>query len=172
MKIKVHKIFLLIVCTNVILLDSCAVKPSSDYPDNIGDIPYNPKTDNADFYLCNPNRIVQYYSVSTDYRGERIAMYDEIMSKYKYKQAYGSKSGFITIRFVVNCKGDTDRFRVFELDDHYQNTKFEPEMIHHLLDIVRSLDAWIPGSRDGQIYDSYFRITFKIHNSKIILIKP
>lgn len=142
------------------------------YPEMVGDISYDPKTDNPDFVLCNNKRIYQYYSVKTNYEGEKVSLYKEIQTKYKFKNSFRHETGFITIRFVVSCNGFTDRFRIFEIDEHYLPKKFNAELRTQLLDICKSLKHWKPGLINGQAVDSYYHLSFKLQDGKIISIKP
>ena len=132
----------------------------------------DPKLDKKDFYLCNDQRIVQYYSVKTDYLGERKEIYKQFNAKYQFDPTYRIENGYITIRFIVNCKGETDRFRIYEIDDQYNLKSFPQSLKDQFLNIAKSLNHWIPGHSEGINYDSYYRITIKLVEGKIESIKP
>lgn len=153
-------------------IHSCKSVSQSIYPEHTGDIDFDPQLDKKDFYLCNDKRIVQYYSVKTDYLGERKEIYKQFQTKYQYDPKHSNESGYMTIRFIVNCKGETDRFRVYEIDEHYALKHFPVPLKDQLLNIAKSLNHWIPGKSEGVVYDSYYRITIKLVNGKIESIKP
>ena len=138
---------------NLLILGSCK-KVESKFPENIGDINFDPSLDRKDFKLCDSKNIVQYYSVNTDYKD------------------YITQSGILTVRFVVNCEGKTDRFRVMEVDKNYQEKKFSPTFKTYIVDIIKSLSDWIPGEKDGKKYDSYMYITMQIGDGMIKTITP
>ena len=158
---------------SIIAIASCKTSEKSSFPEKIGDIDFDPLVDRKDFYLCDPSQIVQYYNIGTTYSDEHGGLENDILKNLQLKQGKNkSESGFITVRFVVNCKGETDRFRVYELDQSLQKKKFETELVNSILTAVKKLDKWKVGSNKNEIMDSYFRITFKIVNGEIKSIRP
>lgn len=140
---------------------------------NVGQIFYNPKTDRPDFNLCDKEHIYWYYQVKAGYKGEKLAIRKILLSHYQYKPAYHTLTGWITISFVINCKGETDRFRTAQLDANYQKTSFPDSFITQFEQGVRALKDWIPGKfPDGSPADSYYYLTFKINQGKFIDFTP
>lgn len=82
------------------------------------------------------------------------------------------QSGYITIRFIVNCKGITNRFRMYETDSLYQQFCFDPLITQQLQAITKNLHDWIPGKFDNRQYDSYYYLSFKINIGQLIDIMP
>ncbi|TDN36793.1 hypothetical protein A8B98_07320 [Hymenobacter sp. UV11] len=87
-------------------------------------------------------------------------------------------SGYLTIRFLVNCHGQTDRFRVFQVNSTYQPTQFSAVLVAELLRRTRALAGWQPGyysgqgALHGQVLDSYYHLVFKISHGRIVDILP
>lgn len=137
---------------------------------NIGDIEFDPKIDSSSYMLCDENRVFQYYSVGTDYIGERKAMRDEIFKALENEHLlFDNKEGYITFRFVVNCNGRTDRFRFKSVNSDLKKNEFPSADIEILEKAIRTLKKWRPGvSIDGNPVDSYYQINFKIENGIII----
>lgn len=143
---------------------------------NVGDIPFDDSIDDPNFELCNEKRIKQYYvRRSSDqppgYKGEKSALEKIILNAYKYPVT-SKVDGYITIRFIVNCKGVAGRFRVEEMNLDYKAIKFEEKISTQLLDIVRKLDQWIPRKQNGKSLDFYQYLSFKISNGQIVKIHP
>lgn len=143
---------------------------------NVGDIPFDPSIDDPDFEICSENLIKQYYvRYSADdpprYKGEKITMENTIRKKYSFPDT-AAENGFLTIRFIVNCKGKSGRFRIEEMDSNYQPKKFDPKISTQLLAITKALDGWIPRRRSTRYYDFYQYLTFKINRGQIIEILP
>ena len=140
---------------------------------NVGDIAYNPQTDRLDFKLCDKGNIYWYYQLGTKYTGGKPAIVKSIFKYYRYVPAFKNISGSITISFVVNCEGQTDRFRISQLGTNYQKITFQQGLVKQLLQGVKSLDAWIPGKyHDGSAANSYYYLNFKIEDGKIKEITP
>ncbi|MDN5288282.1 MAG: hypothetical protein JWR38_4556 [Mucilaginibacter sp.] len=166
-------LLLLLLTTSIALKAQNSLPTASALPEDVGDIVFDPKTDKANFYLCHQNFIIQYYNVATSYKGGGGAIKKSILNRYRYKQAYMLATGFVTIRFVINCKGQTDRFRISQLNNNYQQTVFNKDLIAQLLELCKSLDQWVPGKDDkGNIYDSYYYLNFKLVKGHIKAITP
>ena len=143
---------------------------------NVGDIPFDRKIDSSDFELCNERRIKQYYVRGSDdtpsgYKGEKKALVKEFFENYNYPITE-QEDGYITIRFMVNCQGQSGRFRVQEMDNAYQSKSFKPEIREQLLTITKSLDGWIPVHKDSVYFDFYQYLTFKLEDGQIQQIMP
>lgn len=144
-------------------------------PRHIGDIEFDEKLDNPDFELCKPEKIIQYFSVGQGllYEGEQIALEKEFAEKYN-SEIVKKESGWIRIRFIVNCHGKTDRFRVLESDENYKEKEFDKSITSQLLQITKELKNWrglyIQESKEG--WDYYQYLIFKIKDGKIEKILP
>ena len=144
---------------------------------NVGDIAYNSVTDRASFQRCGDYDAPQYYQVQTSYAGGMTALRQRLLEKpVPFSQATGS--GYLTIRFLVNCHGQTDRFRVFQVNSTYQPTQFSAVLVAELLRRTRALAGWQPGhysgqgALHGQLLDSYYHLVFKISHGRIVDILP
>jgi hypothetical protein len=104
-------------------LYSCAPtkEKTQDYPKNIGDIDPDNKIDDPGFTLCNEDRVLQYYNFGkgVQYTGEKAKINEHFRNKLKQHEQ-SDESGYITIRFIVNCKGMTGRFRVQCMGNDYE----------------------------------------------------
>ena len=79
----------------------------------------------------------------------------------------GTDSGYLTLRFVVNFKAETDRFRMSALDFNYQPIQFAPELATQVLHACQQLHGWVPGQINGETKDSYFYITFVVRAGRV-----
>jgi hypothetical protein len=149
------------------------------YPRSIGNIEFDPNLDKKDFQLCRPNIDAQYYSFEandSNYDGDKIKIEKEFKEKYK-SQNVKKESGLIRVRFIVNCKGETDRFRVNGMDENYQEKAFDKSITDQLLQVVKSLKGWMPKnftSKTNEVfsYDYYQYLIFKIKDGQITEILP
>jgi hypothetical protein len=73
---------------------------------------------------------------------------------------------------VVNCKGETGRFRIQQMDMDYQEMKFLPETVNQLLKLTQQLHGWIIGEYNGAVRDYYQYLTFKIQEGQLMEIMP
>ncbi|WKN42894.1 hypothetical protein [Tunicatimonas pelagia] len=116
----------------------------------------------------------QYFSVDTDYTGGQRAINQFVNDRYIAPNEAQGQSGYIRIRFTVNCQGKSGRFHVQTSDLAYQPSTFHPDIVRQLLTIVQQLDQWIPGQYDNsdQTADSYKFIGFRMIDGQITQIIP
>jgi len=160
---------LLTKCLIVGFLFSQCQSTAQDYPEKIGGIAFDPKLDDANFFLCNERFIPEGYQVDTIYEGEAWMVVEQLKAGFQYDERFKG-SGYVTVRFVVNCKGETGRYRVLQVDDHYQPTEFSEPLLNHLLLLTKGLKEWKAGEYRGQRFDSYEHIIFKIDEGRLALI--
>ncbi|SMC56786.1 hypothetical protein [Moheibacter sediminis] len=159
---------------------SCAQESNSfknEYPNrHIGDIEFDSKLDNPDFKLCYPENVFQYFNWGDglEFEEEKIKIDNIFSEKYNPKSAK-KESGSIRIRFIVNCKGETDRFRIIGSDENYQEKEFDKSITDQLLSIIKSLNGWklkYFRENENQPIDYYQYLIFKIENGQIVKILP
>jgi len=78
----------------------------------------------------------------------------------------------IRIRFIVNCAGDTGRFRILGMDKDYKQKEFSPSITDQILSITKSLTGWKTKTSNGETYDYYQYLIFKIDKGQIKEILP
>ena len=84
----------------------------------------------------------------------------------------GNASGYLTYRFMVNCRGEAGWHVVDGVDMNYQPMSFDQTTVDHLYDILVSLDRWEPIVLRGARQDAYFYVTFKFEHGEITHILP
>ena len=145
------------------------VAPPDQFPAQVGDIAFDPAIDDPSFRVCDSQQVYQYYMMSSYYRRHKRAIADYFISRYK---AATNGTGYLTIRFIINCSGSAGRFRVYQLDSNYNNCRFGEDISGPLMNLVRSYKGWEPASSQGKNYDSYQYITFKLKKGAIESISP
>ncbi|MDN3202801.1 hypothetical protein [Algoriphagus sediminis] len=139
----------------------------------VDDIQANPDLDNPSFEVCYSDLTTkQYFNLGfgTQYEGERPEIYR--MFEENYTPVDNDQSGWIRIRFIVNCKGETGRFRVLSSDENYNEMEFDPQIINQLLDITKSMDGWKILPNTETPIDYYQYLIFKMDKGKILEILP
>lgn len=132
----------------------------------IEEIAYDKGIDETELVLCDDDRVGQYYMFSTDYNGGKKAIKNKLLPIILNDQiSFGKQSGNITIRFIVNCKGEIGLFRAKAIDENLATTSFENNK--YLINLVKQLNDWIVENRNGKKYDSYYFINFKITNGLV-----
>ena len=125
-----------------------------------------------EFRPCDSLAITEYYRADTHYRGGMRAIRLFFRTHYQPPAEAAGQSGYVRIRFVVNCKGETGRFDVLEMNRDYQAVCFQPSVSEQLLALTRELDAWEAGEFRGKTVDSFMFLTFKLKDGAIQDILP
>lgn len=158
----------------LVLLAGCTRSDQdSKYLRWVGDAEPDPEMDAADFQLCGSEKLVQqyfYFGQGLHYEGEKTAL------RKRFKEAYvpveTTQSGWIRIRFIVNCQGKAGRFRMISSDLDYQEQVFDERITDQLLKITKSLDGWGVLSKNDKPRDYYQYLIFKINNGNLTDILP
>ena len=159
-----------------------------DTRNSVGEISFDPTIDNPTFELIDEKSILPYNTICGFHiKGERYGVLKYFFEKFKSDTIKGV-TGYITIRFIVNHKGHTDRFRVFEMDSTYKPYNFPSNIRDSLLFLTKNLEGWnstldyklhnyqsIKIECDSTLkyaYDYYQYILFKIKDGQIETILP
>ena len=167
--------FLLLVFLSSVFFFACQTHrelPAGDYPNNVGDIAPDATLDDTLFKVCRENYIPQYYSLKSGFTGEKPAIEAYFREKFVKNRKHSRENGYITVRFVVNCRGESGRFRVQEADLNLQPKQFPPDLSAQLLRLTKGLNGWQPGENQGLQIDYYQYLTFKIAGGDIVAILP
>ena len=150
-----------------------AIQEQPTYLRWVGDHEFDSTKDEADFKVCKGDeQIVQYFHGGKGpiYSGEKISISTHFFTNYTAVKA--NESGFIRIRFVVNCKGKAGRFRVLQADYDYNEISFDEQIIDQLVELTKDIEQWgILESRNCAV-DYYTYLIFKIENGQLKEILP
>lgn len=152
-------------------MDLSNVSEKKNYSEFIGDIQLDPKTD-GEFIRCDKFSN-QYYGIKQGlkYKGEMAEIKSDIKANFK-SNIQANQSGFITIRFLVNCNGMAGMYRVHSSDLSLREFKFDKKIVSQLLSATKKLQDWEIAEYNGIRYDYYQYLTFKFIEGKIIDITP
>lgn len=139
----------------------------------VGEIFHDSLVDDSNFKICGAqNRIVQYYAFpEKTYEGEKSALIEHFNIGYQPLQTI-NESGLIRIRFVVNCAGQTGRFRLLAMDSEYQKKEFSSNITKRLLALTKSFNGWKAMQANGNYRDYYQYLIFKIEKGRLIELMP
>lgn len=136
--------------------------------------PTKTRDDALYFELCGHEKaIADYYNSTPDvrYAGGKGEMMKIIRSKLVREKLNG-ESGYLTVRFVVNCNGEAGRYVIEQTSLNYTDHQFSRETIDHLYDITYGLKEWSPSVIRGEPRDSYVYLTYKLQNGVVTDVLP
>jgi hypothetical protein len=148
-------------------------QPQPDYQRDIGYIDPVTALGDKSFKPCYEDFILQYYNTAPA-KGFKSGKKE--LRKYvfdQFKIIPGNKdSGYLTFRFVVNCKGQAGRYEIFENDLDYHLTRFDPKLKDHLFKITQELKEWAPIFVENEPHDYYMYLTYRFKNGELLEILP
>jgi hypothetical protein len=137
--------------------------------EKIGWIPFDKSLDNSNFKVCDELNIEEYYQVNPSY-GEGMPSIRKYFSAHEQLlETLCEKDGYVIVRFVINCQGQTDRYRTKFMSLNYtdENT-VNAELQKKIIQLTRNMGNWTPGKYDGKTYDCYQHLKFLFKNSKLV----
>lgn len=81
-------------------------------------------------------------------------------------------NGYITVHFILNCKGAAGRLGLEQMDDKYKTASFPAPLIKHVVTEVMELKEWPEIKRGHGYKDVHSFLMFKITNGKITDLCP
>ena len=118
---------------------------------------------------------VQYYQ----FKGKNTKSSQQILSEWRtfFKKSPDFKeSGFLTIRFILNCNGEPRVHRFYEMDLDYQKKTFSDTLKAQVWAFVQQLGGFQKGiyTYQNKKYDVnyYYYFIFKIRDGEFETIAP
>ncbi|RFN59524.1 hypothetical protein [Marixanthomonas ophiurae] len=107
------------------------------------------------------------------YKGGKYAFRNYIQEHYT-NDSY-TDSGFLIFRFHINCNGETGNVAVSELNQEMQPITMNDDMVQQLLKLTVRKENWQVGymkDEDGNAYNHYMYVLYKIENGELLEILP
>jgi hypothetical protein len=143
-------------------------KKSSYSKKKIGWIKYNSKIDSKDFLVCDEESIYEYYQSNPVYIEGLLSIREYFQDKLPEIQNLFEKDGILLVRFVINCQGETGRFRAFFYHEDYKLGGENKSLGIKIADLISKMQKWISGKIEEKKVDSYQNIKFRIKQNKIV----
>jgi len=126
---------------------------------------------NEGFEVCDENFILQYYNPErATYSKGKNGLRNFVLSNYKSNNY--TDSGYLNIRFIINCKGEAGRYIIHENNLDLEPQIFNKDLVAQLFKITTQLKNWNPNFFHNEHRDSYMYISYRIENGEITEIIP
>ena len=166
----VKRAFFLMLLTSFVSCDYYRINP---HKHNVGHIESSKIKDPDGFEVCFEE--VQFHGMyarrEVGFKHGKDSLRTYFMERYDHA-GMTDNSGYITLRFLINCKGEIGRFEVRQVGTDYIAKEFHPSLVDQLLELTRSLEEWDAFTYDDSTYDSHTFLTFKIDNGELSEILP
>lgn len=126
---------------------------------------------NDGFEVCNEDYVLQYYNTQQlPYPNGKNGFRDYINLAY-VNNGY-SDSGYLNIRFIVNCKGEVGRFVIHENNLDLEPQTFNKDLKNQLFKLTSEAKGWKPIFLHDENRDQFMYVSYRIEHGEITEIIP
>ncbi|MEO0337823.1 MAG: hypothetical protein AAF242_01285 [Bacteroidota bacterium] len=157
-----------------LIIYSCSLNPNKapleyELPTvkhDLGYIPFDSNIDDEGFTVCDSTNINSGRN-RLQYTGGSDQLRADIRANYQSNTAYADFSGYVVIRFIVNCNGKSGRYRAQSLNLDFSPSKENPDLLKNSITLIQDLDQWVKSPKyDDQTEYSKF-INLKIDHGQL-----
>jgi hypothetical protein len=121
--------------------------------------------------LCEPTYRNDYYHYSAKNNKSSYQILKEWQSVFK-KPADFKQTGFLTIKFIINCRLELCCFHIYEMDDRYQPIAFDENVKAQLMTFINNLGGWKVVEEKGKPTNYRYYLNFVIKNGEFKRVSP
>ncbi len=143
------------------------------HPFNVGHINLERALFTEDFEICEDKYLLGYYHSSAPkiYRGSKLIFRQKIMDRYKNNNY--RDTGYLNLRFHINCEGKVGNVEVNELDADMKISDLTDGLVNQLLELSIKEDNWqIETQKHESTHNHYMYLLYKLENGNITEILP
>ncbi len=142
------------------------------YPHQIGYLYPDNKDFSENFERCSEKKPIGFFDSATRYgvyKGGKRTFQKFILNNFKNEDY--SDTGFLNLRFIINCKGEIGDMEINELDTNLERATLDKNLVDHIIDISVQKKHWHIMDLD-EPRDTYMYLIYKIENGAITEILP
>jgi hypothetical protein len=121
--------------------------------------------------LCKPEHRPEYWRVSAKNTKSSYQILDEWKSVFKKPNGF-NQTGFLTIRFIVNCHAKLCCFHLYEMDKNYQPMAFDENVKTQLISFIKNINGWKSAEYEGKPLNYRYYLNFTIQNGEFKRVSP
>ena len=123
------------------------------------------------FKRCSDDRPRGFYSsVGFNIFDNNKAHFKRFIQSNLNSERY-TDNGMLNLRFIINCKGEVGDMEVNQLNNDYQLTEMNNDLVEEIVQLTAKKENWTI-SNDESENDKYMYLIFRLKNGKIIEILP
>ncbi|WP_350293541.1 hypothetical protein [uncultured Croceitalea sp.] len=172
-------VILVVVQLSTTILSSCKKVVKNDFlidkslSTKVGDITANIKVDTLNFKECyGGQNISQYYAFNDKPYKNGKSHLKEYFVENLNQENFKSFNGLIRIRFIVNCKGETGRYRIHAMNWKYEKQELKIKQKSSIITCLNSYGDFKLLSNNEFPQNYYFYIILKIEEGLIQELLP
>lgn len=124
-----------------------------------------------EFKICYLEPLFEYFSIQLNFKGGFREIKRIVSENYKAPQNAKNQTGYLRIRFTINCQGKPGRFDVKGYDHDLNPRHFNAEITNQLFRVTKRLVDWEMKSGEKKVDCNRF-LTFKLDDGLITEVLP
>ncbi|MFT5736941.1 MAG: hypothetical protein ACJAU2_001639 [Maribacter sp.] len=140
------------------------------YPHQIGYLSPENRDFSKNFKSCSDKAPIGYYSSARNPFMESKRTFRKFIEQ-NYKNQNFPDSGFLNLRFIINCKGEIGNMEVNMLNKNLLLAELNKNLVDQLIELTVKRDNWKAPSLE-ESKDMYMYLTYKIEDGEITEILP
>jgi hypothetical protein len=145
------------------------------YPNHIGYIDTKNTLYTSNFELCDEGGLIGYYSSSAPdiFKNSKYRFRDYIQQNY-FNKGY-TDNGYLNLRFHVNCHGNVGNVEVNQLNENYEKTQMNTDLVEQLIALTIQENNWqvrYHPDDSTKTFNQYMYLLYKIENGNVTEIIP
>lgn len=137
-----------------------------EYPEFIGEIDADDRLDDPRFKLCDSTMLVQS-RLALSYEGGLAQLEEKGKKALGNRENYKKYSGYVMVRFIINCQKETGRFRFQTLDEQFLVQDCPQELKQQVQQFIEGLDKWVFLRAEDQGKDHSKYLNFKFEQGQL-----
>ncbi len=170
----IHTIQYISIVILLLLLTSCKNEERSNetvslwpsYNHDLSYIPFDPDLDNPNFEICD-SASVRSGRNNFLYPDGNELLIEKIRNKFQSNSTYKNYTGFVVVRFLVNCKNETGRYRAQSMNLDFTKSDAPVRLMNDCINVIKGIKNWKKSNRYDQETEYMKYINLKFKNGKI-----
>lgn len=144
---------------------------SEKYHHDVGYLSPENRDFSPNFKRCSDYRPRGYYS------SIGFNIFDNNKAHFKrffqsnFKSSHYTDSGMLNLRFIINCKGEVGDMEVNQLNNDYQLTEMNNDLVEEIIQLTAKKENWVISNNKSN-NDKYMYLIFRLEDGKITEILP
>ncbi|MBP2833257.1 hypothetical protein J8281_13770 [Aquimarina sp. U1-2] len=158
----------------LICLNSCKNNDASTekYPNYIGYLDPETTISDINFEICGDEDIKgTHHGLPKHAYKPNKGVFDKTI-RATYRNKGYTDSGYLNFRFIVNCRGETGRYEIVQMNLGLEETTLSEDMVNQLFQLTADKENWNGYRSKKSGINYYMYVSYKIEDGEISEILP
>ena len=144
---------------------------SEKHQHNVGYLSPKNRDFTPNFKPCNDDLPIGHYSSAGFNIFDNNKAHFKRFIQSNFKSVHYTDNGILNLRFIINCKGEVGDMEVNQLNNDYQLTEMNNDLVEEIIQLTVEKENWVI-SNNKHDSDKYMYLIFRLEDGKIVEILP